>query len=527
MALPESIELRRLRRTAADYDGQSLATYWALYCGGRALFGDPGIIERVFPRHDGEREATYQKRRDRAYYLNRVGHIVNDHSMELFTDPLDVEVSGAAAAYYRGWMSDTSPVGGDEVPWVEILGQQVIHLMVSARAWTRLYRRDVSGMLSDLARPPTMGELDAVGGRAVYARVVPPAQVVDWEYAGEQLQWLVQSYVTTERRQWQDPQEPVHVWEVWTRDSYAEYACPLKDAEGDERQKVNARKLGDNPYGRVPFVGASVPQGLWLVDQVARVVVESFNKRCALSWAQYKNLFAPRTYFLNETKAAVDGGGQVGTDPTQISHSPKGPGYGECLKSGEDVRYVGQPTDAFDHVREQISELEVDISRVLHAIDLAANVTAGSSHRTAESRRLDHAVSRPFLTFLGARARQHTKQVLVTMADMRGDTGVSFAVSGLEEFDPDPTSAVIDQAVKVEGLEIPSKTFQARWKAKVARAALGSDADDQARATIDQELEEYYAHEYETEPPPLVIEPVGEPEEDDDEEEDEDEDVAL
>lgn len=521
MALPESIELRKLRRTAGgEYDGQSLVTYWALYCGGRALFGDPGILAQVFPSHDGEREATYAKRVARAYYLNRVGHIVNDHSMELFTDPLNVEVTGAGAAYFREWLRDTSPAGGDEVPWTELLGQQVVHLMVSARAWTRLYRRDISGLLSGLDRAPTMGELDAVGGRDIYARIVPPGQIVDWKYDGEQLKWLSRHYTAAERGAWQDDEKVWHVWEVWTRDSYAEYACAPRELEGDERTQIKARALGPNPYGRVPFVGCSVPEGLWLVDQVAKVAIESFNKRCALSWAQYKNLFAPRTYFLNDTKPAVEGGGQVGTDPSQLGRQPVGPGYGEALKSGEDVKYVGQPTDAFDHVRAQIAELEVDISRVLHAIDLAANVTAGPAHRTAESRRLDHAVSRPFLTFLGARARQHTKQVLETMAEMRGDTGVTFAVSGLEEFDPDPTSAVIEQAVKVEGIEVPSKTFQMRWKAKIARAALGSDADERAREEIDRELEEFYAHQYDMDEPG----PLPPPSADDDEYEGEEDD---
>lgn len=489
--IARTVSKKTLCATHPDYQGSRWEQYRSLHKGGSTL-EDSRELERLFPRHTGESPQIYAERKKRMLYLNFAGFIVNQHASQLFTDPLKVEIEpDTRADFYQRFLEDASRRGGRQQPWPAMLMRQIIGMLVMQRAWTMLALPSSDSPFRNRDEQERAGALDA------FARPLDPFSVTDWETTDDgQILWLKRHVIEVNREDFGDDNKPVHVVEVWSATERVVWRIPDdKWRRAGEDEPFEGQRL-PNTYGRVPVVCMEIDHDLWLMDQLSSVARELLNKHSALAWAEYRALFPFLLYKLKDEQVTVDGeqaGGSM-NNATNVIKRPIGPGYGQVLWEGESAEWVSPPSDSFSYCLDALKTRKEDMARVLYAVNLAADLSSGSQRRTAESKQLDIAVSRPFLTVLGRMAREHTRQVLDHVAALRGDRGVTFTIRGLDAVQPLDIGDLVDRAVNLETIEIPSPTFQAQWKGKLARAALGHELTDDVAQKITTELENAYAH---------------------------------
>lgn len=487
---------RTLLKTHEDFRPTLWAQYLALYDGGSALRESPHL-DKLVPRNPAEHSKHYAARVERLLYVNYAAYILNQHVVTLFEDPLSVvrDPPTRSEAFYDAWLVDASAPGGDATSWASTLQQQLLGALVCRLAWTRvsLPTPTVDGATATRTQQEQAGDIHA------FATPCPAQMVTRWHATPDgRVEWLVVHSVDDGAEQFVRNGEDVLQWELWTADTVSTWRVDARIFEKSDETATFSGTDRPNPYGRIPFVRLEVPRALWAMDQMSSLVIELLNKHSALSWAEYRALFPQLVAYLQKEQVDVDGSPKGGSadQAQQVFSRPRGPGYGWAFYVGEKLEYVGPPTDSFEYCLKAIESRKVELARVLYALNLAADLSSGSQRRTSESKSLDIAASKPFLAYLGGKAREHTRQVLGLVAHLRGEE-VGFTVSGLEHVQPLDISALVEQAVSVSALEIPSRTFQREHAGRVARAVLGRDADGEIVAAIDQELDEAFAHDVE------------------------------
>ncbi len=485
----QAVKYKHLTRRHPAYQ----VGYWrrlrAFHEGGRALLADDELMDEVFPRHAAERGEIYAERKRRAVYVNYAGFLCHQLRAHLFADPLTVtrEPAQREAAFYEAFLADCSPRGGKRTAWETLLREQVTQAMVMQTAWTLVSLPATDGSYGSRA------EEEAAGALQVYAVPVPAESVINWHDEGDgALQWALIYYTEKNRSSLDyDDQVTRHVYEYYTAESWARFVVE----EGPDRKQpapddvIHAADGGAHTCGRVPLVRLQLPASQWVMDRLESVVRGGFNKENALYWAEYKALFSQLYEFRERDMPGIDEAIGQNTSVKDIVSQPRGPGYAQIRYKGEDARYITPDTSAFTHARESLKDLRAEMSRVLHALSLSADVSLNALRRTAESKRMDLQPMTAFLGELGRMAREHTVDVLDLAARARGDHGMRFVAGGLEEFDPIAVGDLVEQALLVSQLDLPSSTFQRRYKGRVMRTVLGIDADEDTVQAIQRELE--------------------------------------
>jgi hypothetical protein len=485
---------RTLLQTHDDYRPDLWGKYRALYEGGATLMESPHLTE-LFPQHVGEHTKTYAARIGRAVYINYAAYIVNQHVVSLADDPVTVtqQPETRSADFYQAWLEDASAPGANRTPWPDMLQAQLISALTCRQAWTHVQLPD-----SGAGDFESRAEQDRAGSLHAFATPFSGDMITQWHATDDgRLRWILVHSVDDGRDEFASDKPTMLTWEHWTDDIITTWTIDEEKFKrlGDD-EEVPGGQTRPNPYGRVPFVRLAVPTALWMMDQLFSVARELFNKRSALSWAEYRALFPQLVGFLKHEKVQVDGGLEGGSADRAhaLFGSPRGPGYAWAMFEGEELRYVGPETDSFEFCAKDIEQLKTEMARVLYALHLAADLSSGSQRRTAESKAMDIEASSPFVAYLGRIGREHTRQVLELAAHLRGEQ-VEFSVGGLEHVQPLDLSTLVEQAVGVSALEIPSPTFKRLYGMRVAGAVMEGDIEPEDVKAIDKELEEAYAHD--------------------------------
>lgn len=499
----EPVKYRVLKRRHPDYDPDRWRLLRALYKGGRKLFDDE-VLREVFPKHGAEHEEIYTERCRRAYYANYAGPLINYLVAGLFSDPLLVkrEPETVEADFYKEFLDDCSPPAGLRMPFSVLMRRQVLDAMVVGWAWTQVDLPDVGPDFEAY----TLAEEEQAGARDAYALPVDAECVVNWKMGKDgRLAWLVTLDVTRPQPTFDAPavwiRETYHLYtpEGWTR-YVVEYTDPK--ASNEERSGITVKERptddqvigpdagGPHSFGCVPFERLELPEALRAMDQIESMVREHFNKGNALSWAQYRALFSQLYEFLAPELPGIDepvGGRRE--DAGRARRQPRGVGYIQERDRDDTAEFIGPDTTAFDHAMNWLGTVRDEIHRVLFAMALASDNSAGVVKRTAESKQLDKAPTAVILEEIGRYVRDHALGVMMLVSTGRADA-VEHTVNGMEKFDDLALADQIEQAIQVDTVRIPSPTFHRKLKGAIARRMIGDQATPEELKTIEKEIED-------------------------------------
>lgn len=484
--------------------------YWAecraLYTGGPRLLEDAKVMDRLFPRHLNEDESVYKMRRERSHYYAYAGTICDHLLAGLDSDPLRVsfgEQDGETGKFegdpwWDAFVADVTSEGdlaedGEERD-EDNEGGCTLHNF-SIEVLRELLQTGHTWVSADL---PRASEDEAATGAAaadVYLCLHPAESVIDWEMGGNgKLSWVLT--LTTEKRRASLSQKRrivTHTYTLWTAEDWTRYVVDYDPDRPLPPEHVVEVDDGDrHGFGRVPFEHVTIHEGLWAMAKMHSIAREHFNKRCAMSWAEYKSLYA----LLYEFQGPEDGTATAPTseaqqDPGRATNQVRGQGYTQIRGKDDDARYVGPDPAVFSAARESCNDAMREMHRVMMAMALSANMDSKALNRSADSKDSDEGATKVLLEAFGKLIRRLSRRFLALVAAGKAAKVPPAQVQGLDHFDVQGVSASIEQAVELfAGVPILSQTFKALYLSNLYCKAIGDQLTEDQRKSIVDETEE-------------------------------------
>lgn len=508
-----------------EWCGDFWAEARALYAGGQRLLGDKAVLERLFPQNRAEVPEIYDQRKKRAHYYAYPGTIMDHLLAGLGTDPLRVtfadvdEESGTrtideAALWWERWIQDVTDSAerpsdyglesdvedGEE----NDEGGTTMHAFIVDVLREALQTR-IAWVLADLppvdpyAEPPVVtSALDAQKAGAdgledPYLCLVPAESVIDWQTTddGKRLEWVIIMTQDQVRVTPKDRRGKIrHTYVLWDAEQWTKYVI-----EVDPTQLPNAEVViepadsGFHGFGRVPIERLALPEGLYAMGKLHSLAREHFNKRCAMSWAEYKSLFSVLYEFLGPEDNNGLPTAQAQQDGGRATNQVRGQGWTQTRGKDDDARYVGPDVAPFKEARESCNDAMREMHRVMYSMALSANMDSAALARSGESKSHDNATTAVLLNAFGVIVRRFFRRLLVLASLGRGEAAPRCRAEGLEQFDVQGVSDAIAEAVEMfNGIPILSPTFRELALSRVYNKYLGGELTHEQQAKMRQEI---------------------------------------
>lgn len=490
----------RLRQRHPSYDGQQMQELHDLYEGGYAIKKKAGTY---LPRLVNENKKRYDERCATAAYLGYMGQVVDEFTSDLFAQPLSMLPAADAEDpntpgelpdedFYTEFESDTDMAGNAFVDLLKVcmttaLVQRCAYVLLDAPTGN-----EADGELTSGVKAPEPGRL--------YAYEVSPRQVIDWKEnkRGGGLQWAIINRVEQERETPLDARDRVHeTFTVWTMkggiahwDRYGITYDPTKPPEEDDL--VPLEDSGDTDFKRLPLLRMQLPKGLWIGNAIGCAQLEHWRRRSTLIGAQNRSMVA-----IPFVKRGPEVGRAGGAQPSDTQENPtrgRDP-VGTFERTGaveigsdDELGYAEPKGTAYALVNKELDELKDEIFRVSHKMAASVRPSAGALGRSAASKQQDGKATSLVLRALGHESRKFATRIYDTVAEARVED-VVWAPNGLDNYEIIDRESVLEEAISLDQVNIPSKTFHTIYAQQVA-AKLLTGVDPRTIATINEEIAE-------------------------------------
>ena len=492
-----SISYEVISQTHQDYCADTIGEYWALYKGGKQLLNDKRMLSRLLPRQVGEHQRRYSERLDGATYVNHFGKIVGFFCSAIFQQEVQVLVDNSPDEtddYYERFQKNADGAGNS-------LTFSLRKALVSAM----VLRRGV--LVIDFPREGSMAnsELDQreKGGAALpYLVHRDTADLINWKKKIDgTFEWCVfRRHLVRQRSPLTKPQL-VEEFKIWTmgdsgKAAWAIYESPPMDMSGGrpvasfDKQSSVVKFVdgGETSFKRIPVMCLEIEEDLWVGDRVAPIAREHFQRRTALRMAIAKHLFSIPYVKLGADIPEVGGSIQsTPTDGSNLRSSLEGKGF-VVLGENDEVGFA-EPTGAAYELEAKLEqELTDEMYRVGEQMSNSIAMTQSGVYRSGISKAEDRYGTELVLETYSARARAFAVSILEVIAEARGDVGLEWKARGAEDFTLWDRNTTLGEAVNVDKVSIPSKTFHVGYKTQVASRLL-KDPKPEDVAKIREELE--------------------------------------
>jgi hypothetical protein len=495
--------------------------YWeecrALYSGGERLLADDKVMKRLFPAHFHEVTKVYEERKRRAHYFPYAGTIIDHMLAGLGTDPivlsfaeLDEETgeklpTDKAAEWWEQWVTDVTDEAERPADYGlesdddedDDEGGRTLHDFTVDVLREALQTRS-AWVLVDLPRADENAPAPDAEGADPYLCTVPAEQVIDWQYDDrKRLTWAMIMTCDQLRPTPKDRRGLTrYTFVIWDSLRWVKYEADIDPANPPHADTVYQPVDGaDHDFGRVPLERLQLPEGLYAMGKLHSIAREHFNKRCAMSWAEFKSLFAMLYEFLGPEDNNGLPTAEAQTDASRAVNQIRGQGYTQVRGKDDKAEYVGPDPAPFVAARESCNDAMREMHRVMFSMALSANMDKAALQRSGESKEQDNATTAVLLNAFGKIARRFIRRLLVLAALGRGEAPPKSRLTGGEQFDVAGVTDAIAEATNLfNGVPIKSPTF-----AKLALARLYfkclPDITAEQRQTILDEIEEQQSAE--------------------------------
>ena len=433
--------------------------YKDLYAGGEQLRTNASLY--LVRRHKEPGE-IYLERLGRVFYENYIGSIIDWYAATLMLCEPGLLFGGSdtAAKDFYGVLSDDCDLKGTSLSG--FFRQRFVEALVCGKSYIVVDFPKVKGEARSRA------EEDACGRSRAYLMDYGPDEVINWSHdqmGG--LEWVVLRTSCLQQSQVTDAKwERETRWIYYDRENYQIYR---KAGESSPIELIDQGRHGLALLRRVPVFEMKVSEGLWLMNKSASLQLEHFNKSNALSWALTMGLFAsPVIYSDQEWKQVV--------------------GESYYIQLGKDDRFGWTEPEGkvYQIAADNLGNLRDEIYRVCYLMIQSGDSGTGA-HQSAVSKQMDFDTTEEVLLAYGDTVKESMKQILLAIAAARQD-GVSIAISGMDEFDINDLGTELDDAQKLLGLGIESKTLKKEVFKRLALKYL-SDASQDVKNRVAEEIE--------------------------------------
>lgn len=482
-----------------------LADIWAelddLYAGGYVI---QAHAAKYLPILASENPMRFEDRKRCAAYIGYLGQIIDYFTSSLFSQELNVAEAVDA--------DDANTAGGsaDKVFWpafahdADLTGNAFTKIERKVFLKSALKKRGILALDFPAQEETTLiqsrADEDSIGTSRGYAFELPIEQLINWKigkFGGFQWAVLYRCFIPDDKPLM--PRDMVrHEWKVWemvggkaTWTLYAKNKKPNEQFAADEDVPAVAQPSATS-FTSIPLVELEVPEGLWVGNKIGCLAREHYQRRSQLVNAENRSMLSipwiKRGPEINGIGMALPSETQQnpnrGADPVNTFQKKGWVGLG----ADDDIGFAEPEGKAYALVNEQLKELKDEMFRVVHQMAASVDNSAGTMRRSGDSKKQDRAAESIVLGAFGQLIRDHAKKSYDVLSAARGET-VVWTPHGLDRFETDDRMDLIQEAMAMPSIEIPSRTFWQGYKKKLA-LKLDPNLPPETQLVIAQEIED-------------------------------------
>lgn len=497
-----------LKRQHKEYDADLFAELQDLYVGGYEI---QKRAKNYLPRLANEHALQHEDRCRSAAYLPYLGQIVDQLNAWLFGDGLTVlPAADAEDPETPGEMPDQA-FYGELAKDANLAGRGFVDMMRATVPEALIKRRAIVGVDLPKANPDDqiVSEADEkeLGLDRAYLVDIPIESLINWDRnADGSFKWAVLNRVSQpqlgplepsdliveEFKIWRTDTDGVVVWEVYR------IAYQPKRPPNPLKTDVPLVESGSTSFAEIPIAELCLPEGLWVGNKIGPVVKEHWQRRSHLNASENKSLYeVPVVNLGSEIGAPHEAMPSAAQQNPNRGNDPIGRfSANGALVLGENDKFgfFGPSGVAFKIVDEQLASLKDEIFRVVHLMAASvSNNKAAALGRSGLAKHEDKNDTAIVLGAIGDEVRHFATRIYTIISDARGEDVVWHA-KGLEDYESDDRAQVLAEALQVDAIGIPSPTFKAGYKTRLAfKLEPGLPPDTQA--TIRGEIHDGVQHE--------------------------------
>jgi hypothetical protein len=533
--VPRAIAYGLLKETNPLYDRKLLEELDDQYTGGYTMMRK---ADQYLVRLMGESDERFAERQLIATYQNHFGQIVDQFASDVFSQSLTVTPPADATDkatpgtdtkddFYTAFSKDTDGKGKS---FDAFLKEILVTALKQGRAVVMVDAPKAS------AEVKTRADEERLGLGKIYTYELPLLQLIDWEMDDkDDLLWAMVSKVESKRLSPLSGRNTnTETFTLWTmgqsgKAEWARYEITYKKTEPPRDDvMVPLVERGTTSFTKIPLLTMKVPDGLWVGNKIGPSALEHFRRRSALVGSEARSLCAIPWVALGPEISAP--GGALPSDAQSRPQRGRDPvarfnDMGYLVLGREDSINFAEPSGAcYQLTNEELKELRDEMFAVNHQMAASVRPTAGALGRSGISKEKDHEVTAKVLTALGKIVRDFSTNLFEFISKARNEI-IEWAAHGLDNYETYDRESVLEEAVSLDQVQIPSPTFRKIQKFTVAKR-LTPDATPQEHDLMREEIDSGVDGEEEIRglqqdatkeailnppPPPQPKAPIGQP----------------
>jgi hypothetical protein len=476
--------VKTLDRKREDYLGEERKLYEALYRGGHRL---EKLVDKILPKRPMESASFWEARKALFHYLPRAAQIIDHLTGMVFQGDLEILAKAEGDKerptlpdFYNEFFED--PLGGNpKTKIVDVWFSGLNRAQIHANHFVRVVFPD-----TDLGETASRGDQESAGALRAKLRMIDADSVFDYEEDPAGLVWIKIATKIEDRDPLVEDKDRtcLYRWQVIDRKTIKTYELsveygkePKPDEEVPLKDEVEHRWAKAD---RVPVVRLGLGDDVWLMDRIASMGVAETRKRNGLNWLEEVCCYPQPVHKGDESIKE-----RQEADPSQ--NTKRGALYLFEIGPDEELEYLEPGGTSLDHIAKRLEAMGHEMATVVHQAASAQGPEAAKQIESAASKVRDSVAERIIAGCYADEVRKAAAETCDLVAIGRGEA-FRFEALGLEQHDIADVAEAAAEAVTVQGVNVPSKTFRTRYMKRFIRRVLPGEPDKEYE-TMDKEID--------------------------------------
>jgi hypothetical protein len=400
---PSEITIEEISKTSSEYLSDKIELYSALYEGGDSFRKNKRVMDKMLIRRkmeSGTGEGQYERRKERAPYVNRAGGLIDWFVASVFPD--DIEIIPGTGANAEYWESLNENADGIGTPFGTLCRQALLEMLVNRRSYFRLS--------FDSENDPNDARWS----------LFLAGSVDDWQRDEIGALSMVRAHGCEDVRSspFKQPDRVRHTWTYYLPDAIAIYEAEAEKHRGFQpTDKARLKGSVQHDFAGLPVFDVRAGRGQWAMDRIFDVVKAVFNREASIAWALDMQAYAQPV--LN-----VQDGRQVSLCGSEL-HAIR-------LGIGETFGYAAPPPSIFDPLFKDADRLNTDFHAVIQAMAINAAAIPQAGRLSADAVGEMRQPLRQLLLSFSWPIREAANRAIKALTEYRGEPDGSVTIEGMD-----------------------------------------------------------------------------------------------
>lgn len=423
-----------------------------------AIAGSGKRARRFLWQLEGEPDAKYQSRWERASYVNYLAAIVDYFRHWLYSQPPQIRPVEQAEAP-EWWSAFYENASGGGMSLIDVARESFLDVLLQRRAGWLIGRSDGVASRDDVTLTSYSG-----------------LEILDWQCnASGELEWVTLCKEQLVREFPADRTQAEIVTYV-DRESWHSWEIRAKEA-GQELEYLGG---ADHGLGVVPFVMREIPHGLWVADKLFAPCMSLFNRSAMLEYGEHLGCYIQpymRTLEGRDAESRVLGDGIL----LNLRASSQDRGQ-------EEFGWISPDISPMTHMAERLRQDRDELYRCVHQMALAVDSQATTAvARSGASKIEDRRATEIILAGYGRYELRALVQTANIISKVHGDN-IVWVGDGFENFQTSTLDEELQIAALAQAFNIKSPTFNAELQRMIATGRVLPHIDEATKQKIEQEI---------------------------------------